>query len=229
MDSPTQEVASNTEPQTPAVPIVPEKNRVNNPLVVVLSVLVFILLLAVGFLGYQNIQLRKQIATIPIVSISPTPSTTPDVTANWERHNFPKMGFSIALPAKWYTHDEILDMSGRGYGSWISYPVDNPSPQGQVVEGLVANIHLAVYEKPDTSLDQDANTRLTQPGHIEPTPQKLESKLDSERSIILKSPEVIQVISDHNGKRFLIQLGTDDPNLVQVFDQILSTFKYSSQ
>lgn len=161
-------------------------------------------------------------------TLAPTPTPTPDPTANWQRHTFPKMGFSLALPPKWYPHEEKSDIGGGGYGSWISYPVDNPSPQAPIVKGLVANIAVSIFER-SNSLDQDATIRLTQPGHIEPLPEKIDSTLDGEKSIILKSPKVIQVIADHNGKRFLLQLGTDDPNLAQVFDQILSTFKFVDQ
>jgi hypothetical protein len=110
----------------------------------------------------------------------------------------------------------------------ILYPVDNPSEQAELVTGVVANVHLATFENPDTTLDQDANTRLNLPRFWDTTPQKLESTLGGERSIIIKTANVTFVLADHKGVRFYLQLGTKDASLNQVFDQILSTFKYSN-
>ncbi|MCX6791437.1 MAG: hypothetical protein NT149_00140 [Candidatus Gottesmanbacteria bacterium] len=207
-----------TQP-TPQTPPQPKKQSG-----VFIGILLFLIGILVGLVIYKTM---PYFGASPTPLVSPTPSAEAgDPTAQWERHIFPKMGFSLALPPKWYPHEEKSDIGGSGYESWISYPVDNPSPQAPMVEGLVANFALSTFVI-SNSLDQDANIRLTQPGHIEPIPEKLNSTLDGEKSIILKSPKVIQVIADHNGKRFLFQLGTDDPSLAQVFDQILSTFKFT--
>jgi hypothetical protein len=99
MNNPTQEVVSNIDPQIHISPVVPETKSVNNLPVIILSVLVFVLFLAVGILGYQNIQLRKQIVAIP--------ATTPDVKADWKTYQhsgcggYQSMPFSVKIPSDW--------------------------------------------------------------------------------------------------------------------------------
>jgi len=195
-----QNITTNTQTPTPQIEPAqkmetaePKKN--SSFLVILLSILLIISVLIAGFFAYQTQNLVKEITKLqviptPITSTEPIPTTDP--TTDWKVHIFSKIGLSIALPEKWYTHKEVLGSPDGGYGSWISYPVDNPSSQSVEVEGLIATLYLFSYENPEKSLDQDATYRLNQPG-AEPGTEKFESELGGEKSINEKeiSPSTI--------------------------------------
>lgn len=75
--------------QTPA--------KINNPLVIILSVF---LLIAVGIAGlfyFQIQKLSKELSKYQ-VQTSPAPTATPDSTADWKTYTNTKMGFELKYP-----------------------------------------------------------------------------------------------------------------------------------
>lgn len=85
---------------TPEPAFEPDKHRQLPWLAVTLS---FLVLSVLGVLGYQNLSLKKQIVSLKTASLSqPTfqisPSPTPDPTANWETYTDSINKFSIKYP-----------------------------------------------------------------------------------------------------------------------------------
>lgn len=93
--NPIQEPVSNPTP-------VSEPKAKDYKLIAVGLVVILILLSSTIYLGYQNYQLRKQIAQIQTsLSPSPTPTATTDPTANWKTYEDKENNFSIDYPSNW--------------------------------------------------------------------------------------------------------------------------------
>jgi len=124
MDSADQEISPNTQPQPQVTPIIPKKILSNNPLVIRLFLLVLILFLVIGFLGYQNFKLQKLLTTVTTNAISsPSPSPTPDLTADWKTYEnkdydfsfrYPDVGYSICLETNFFSIFEEKDLNCDG-------------------------------------------------------------------------------------------------------------------
>lgn len=219
MDSDTQEIAPNIQSQTPVIPVVPEIKPGSNSLIVVLSVLVLILLLAVGSLVYQNFQLQKQLsATTPIVSISPTPSSTPDVTANWKTFTLDKILFKY--PTDWKDPEYIQTSSGQ------SAEIKNNDDTQRIV--ILSGINKG-YTKEGlsgfiNSLIESGAKRLTLDNN-----EAAESKVAYQGSKIT----TVYVTSQDKTSQYSIALQAPeaypDQEMDKLLNQILSTFKSSNQ
>lgn len=80
----------------------------------VVAAVILLLLGAIGYLAYQNYQLKNQSAPEPISSQQPTqvpaqPTTKPDPTANWQTYVNEKYGFEIKYPP-----EAAFDEEGHG-------------------------------------------------------------------------------------------------------------------
>ena len=76
-------------------------NQKGNTLVI--TIISIVVLGVIGFLVYQNIQLKKQVtlpSTTPVVTpvVTSTPAATPDETANWKIYTNTLYGFEIKYP-----------------------------------------------------------------------------------------------------------------------------------
>jgi hypothetical protein len=88
----------------PVTPAPPTPVKPNNWLVTLLIIFVVLLSLgAAGFLAFQNVQLKNQIAQItPTPRTSPRPTTeTGDMTENWETYTNNKNLYSVNIPPGW--------------------------------------------------------------------------------------------------------------------------------
>lgn len=95
---PISPVSEPIQPVHPVQPSQPAKN--NNSLVIILSIL---LLIAVGLAGlfyFQIQRLSKELANYQTRPF-PTPTATPDVTANWKTYTNSEIGFSFKYPQEW--------------------------------------------------------------------------------------------------------------------------------
>ena len=93
MDPTTPSQPLPTSPVTPISPNpVPPKNNLLSVFIVIIPLLA---LCAIGFLAYQNYQLKHQISQFQ-PTITPVP--TPDATANWKLYSL--KNFSIKVPSE---------------------------------------------------------------------------------------------------------------------------------
>lgn len=87
--------AQTNQPQPPPPPVVVHSN---NSLIILFCVLTLILLGSTGFLYYQNLKLQSALSAYQQSQVTPSPSASPDVTANWKTYNDPNKQFSFKYP-----------------------------------------------------------------------------------------------------------------------------------
>lgn len=91
-----------SQPISDLPPVVENKKSKKKILIAGLVILFVLVFGAIGFLVYQNYQLKQQISRIPSppdLPIKPTP--TPDPTADWKIYANEKYGFELKYPWHW--------------------------------------------------------------------------------------------------------------------------------
>ena len=219
------QVAPNTPPAIPPTP----KPSI---LPVVLSFFLCISLAGVGLLAYQNMVLQRQIASLqtqPSTTASPTPQAKPDPalrdTANWKTYINTNNGYSIKYPQiflRLICPDEELTLTNKGVDNRIG-----PIEMSTCARGGRYTLETKTHES------------------IQPEPQETKYYTIEKKNILLGSLQAKQYTYtftnievgpfpiwytiakvDKNGRTFEIYF--DDKNSSQLFDQILSTFKFSA-
>src|SRR5260221_1405311 len=116
-NTPINPIPSTEPPKTPS-----------NPPLIALIILVVILLGATGLLAYQNMQLQKQITKSQVNTYnSPVPSGT-DETANWKTYTNTKHGYSIKYPNDWSFREFSSTKDGAGFYNTASGDVIGNEP-----------------------------------------------------------------------------------------------------
>ena len=191
----------------------------SSPILPILFVLLILLAASTIYLGYQNMQLQKQIKELSMKQITPPSSPTPNSTANWKTYTNANLGFSFHYPGGAYKINE--------YNTLVSIGADQTG-------GLM----FEVEKKPNTIISREFDA----------------DKLTYKEYIDLKLPEPILKNGIVNGyqeqetvfpsaaqgadmRKIYFQQGSDvytvilqpDANDIKdtIFDQILSTFKFS--
>lgn len=102
-----EQIRQNPAVQHPTLPTLPEKAK-TNWLILLIFLILGIVVGIIGLLGYQ-----KYFASKPIVvntpASSPTPSTTPDPTAEWKTYNDPLGQFSFKYPQNYQVEERSND------------------------------------------------------------------------------------------------------------------------
>ena len=196
-----------------------ERRNFLTPLLLIVSLC---LLGLSGWLFYQNQQLKSMLA-IYQTQPSPTPISTPDLTTDWKTYISEKYGFRLKYPSAWRAED-------------IS-----PTNTEAVVEFNFKDIALFVVKilnnynsktnKPYASLDEylGARKELAKDAELNSLPAKYISLAgDGGHTISFK-----EIISFTNNKNKIIDLYYNWPYYDKLesdmtFDQILSTFKFTS-
>lgn len=197
-------------------------------LVTLLSVLLLISCLIAGFFAYQTQRLVAELRmkNEELVIKTPTPVSTPDSTADWKEYSYTKIKFSLKLPQKWYTHPETSTL--YGYDTNISFPVDNPSSQ-DFIDGQLVDLSIGVSNNNSEDLQAIANNRIIMPNSY------LNNKVanitvDNENAIVLdyKSGDGHEIVFKHGDYNYIISFFNPNKNkeLFEIFDQIISTFKF---
>jgi len=199
-----------------------------------------------GYFIYQNTQLRSG-SVNPSSTITnsvtnlPKPSPSFDPTADWKTYTFPKIGVSLKMPDLWFVHPEepFSETMVEGkttnttvYTTFISYPVDNSSPQ--VWEnGQKASITISTGTKTET-LDKRSES-YTERG-FDPLALELRKEIDGQNAIFLLDNKTMLyrvVLIDKGQTSYYISISFPNTKSAQevssVFDQILSTFKFLGQ
>lgn len=218
----------NFKPQTKNVSVEDKKQKRGISLNVILSTLIFLAVAIAAFFYFQNRQLKNLLLEETKKNVekeeSVFPSPTADLTTDWETYRSEWVGFEVKLPDNWYPH-ETSPTSGN-YEVWITYPVDNPSPQSDETGKLVASLAISrkpLGEKPQESLDEAIKSHYTDNGYdVEKT------KVNDRTAIRAVSEDKGQTIVyvDYNDFRYSIQLKAEEVQLIDEFDQILSTFRF---
>ncbi len=225
-----EQVPAVPSPQQQPITEKPKSNRVVGFMVVV----VVLLAGAAGFLGYQNYLLQQKINKM--VQPTPTPTATPDPTANWKTYTSQDYGFELRYPGDWEAK-QATDGAGKPIGQF-SWSAPRPSEK---VEAYT--LMLSVLNTNETTVDAFVQSYLAagNPGKIEyksksditvggVTGFKLEGVFAFD-----KSQDQIYLL--HNSKiyEFILPVKADNPNIANALEnnpiayQILSTFKFTDQ
>lgn len=79
---------------------VPQPPKPKNFLVLIMSILLIVTVAIAGLFYFQIQKFSKELSKYQ-TQPSPTPSATPDETANWKIYANPKEGFSLSYPSDW--------------------------------------------------------------------------------------------------------------------------------
>jgi hypothetical protein len=221
------------------------QQKENSPIATI-SVAIFILLAlgAVAFLYYQNQQLKNMLANYQSQPAnSPTPTATADPTANWKTYTDPSNRFGVKYPSDWVRsknatnknkYTQVVDLAktldSTFYGPdqvhalWIKL-VDNPTNQSleQIIKsgtldknyGTLSTIYNTGANIPPKFTTSTVNGyQIYQPDDNWPSAFGIKTAFI--KNPINNSYAWINIEPYDSGKQ----------ELTNIFDQILSTFKF---
>lgn len=204
------------DPQSPE-PLAPQPRRF--PLLP--SLLVLLLGISSGFLGYQNWQLQKEISSL---SSLPPSSPTLNPTTNWQTYTDKQKSFSFQYPQDWTTDDEQL----LGSRKEIDFIYNRTTV---LALSIIANYNNATG-KPFKSLEEYIGQRITKARNI--TTGNLNGKLITDtgeeghvipyQEAILFSPNNTNILSLYYQAAYY-----ENPQADEILNQILSTFQFLEQ
>lgn len=226
---PNNEIESKEMPaETPVSK--PEVKNKPNQLMPVISVAAFVILAlgAIGFLYYQNQQLKTMLAKYqtPAPQATASPISTPNPTANWKTYTNTVRGYSIQYPGDWTINtskaetkpDNVngaeLDFTKDGYKLTIIWPsaygpsicIFDDQPKGDIPE--MASLCQGNFKE----FSAGTKRRLIKPEVLSDHVQwEIYSK---EKTFFVTVPPT----------RYTAPLKYDD-GTVLIMDNILSTFK----
>lgn len=223
--------------QTPAVPNLEQQPSIEKPKgnrVVALMVIIVVLLLgAVGILGYQNLQLQKQLISL---QPTPSPSATSDPTADWKTYTSQDYGFELRYPTDWEAR-QGKDAEGKPIGqfSW--------SVPASLKKVSAFSLTLSIVNTNESTAEAFVQAYIAAGG-----PGKIEYRAKSEvtiggvtgvklESVFAFDKSQDQIYLLHNGKiyEFILPIRGVNPNITDAVKnnpiayQILSTFKFIDQ
>lgn len=205
------------DPQVPILDQIPnDKSQITNGShnITVISMAVFVLLSlsAVGFLYYQNQQLKKMLANY---QVAPTPTSsatalaTADPTANWKTYTHPTYKYQFKYPSDW---SAVVSQSASA-NTLFGLNADSKSGIGGI----------EVREIPTEP--QNFNS-LTESKIIKQTPVTINgiSGYKTKYSNVVSGTNF--VFRHKDGLIYNIYINSEGQNDLEIFDQILSTFKF---
>ncbi len=203
-------------PETQPTPQ-PEIKPAHSPLTPLLSFFVVILLAISGFLGYQNMQLQKQIASIQSAPL-PTPTQSVNPIANWRTYTNARLGYALQYPNAWQVEENtIYPIPSKPAATFIF------EKQTEFAPGVYIWIQPQVEPKQwitEQLISPDFSQMKTQSVTIGGLPgtkiSGVPGPLEQEWVFVTKSNQSII---------FYASAQTD----MSMFDQILSTFKFLEQ
>lgn len=224
------------EPPSVLKPTEPSKS--NRFLVLTLSLLTLILLASTGYLAYQNMQLKKQIAQ---PSASPSPTSTPDPTANWKTYTNHEYGYSVEYPSDWKVSEakppntpdwpyDILQENQLHEVKFLEEKIDtwpgsfvilvNKNPENFDTKSWASNYFVPLISDPTVNLAEPQ-------GEI-----SINNHTAYKFSVFEFDGYRTEIGLVKNGNIYMFTFTDDtpnDPNLEEhkeIYNQILSTFKF---
>lgn len=218
-ENPVVPVVTPSEPDNLVTP--PNSNKKVSPLVIGMGLLLTILLLIVGLLAYQNSKLQGEMDSLKTanaemesqnnLAAEPTPTATPDPTADWETYTFDDVSFK-------YPPNLTIDKSGMGeYISLLQDPDDSTSS----VYGIDLRVKgpMAGYEEAESywanQLENVEKIQITNGIKMVG-----EGTAESAGEVF-----TVALLKYGEGTISIVTLKTDEESL-NMFDQILSTFEF---
>jgi len=204
------------DPESPPQPIESsvQKPQKRLPLLPALLSVLLLLLASTGFLAYQNMLLTKQIVLLPATpSIAPIPTpisiptTDPQLTAGWKEQNFGTLTFKI--PSTWKSGN-CAYLGVEGIITAFGPPEKDPSKcESNGVFQIIRN------DKPLSVIGRERNKVTILLAGVSAAKIQVENTGGSETKIFF------------NKNNTYYQINFYESAYLKVFDQILSTFKFT--
>lgn len=195
---------------------------------IIFSVLIVITLGLIAFLFFQNQQLKKQSVnqqvTPTIEAPSPTPKTVSsisipaDETAGWKTYINTTYKYSLNYPPTWQIRENVTDiLSSRPPSTYIFEKVEEFAP----------GIYVWVVQK--VELKQWITEQLISPDYEQiKTENIIVAGIPGTKVSGIPGPlEQEWVFLNKNNKTIILYAGVQEEDM-SVFDQILSTFKFTN-
>ena len=183
-----------------------KKKTKKNSFPPILILAIVIVLAGVGYFGYKNLYKL------------PSTSQTKIDTTHWKTYTDPKYNYSFKYPAQWGINPPPI-----GNGILIS---DQQGPNEDQISLEISSTKLSDVAFPGCKqiqqvlLDNVAASRC-----------ELTQEISTERGIVYNPPiisKIVYIETLHNGLYYLISLTFDQTlDKFKIFDQILSTFKFT--
>jgi hypothetical protein len=124
-------------------------------LTILVVAVVLVLLLAIGYLAYQNTQLKKQLSLTlsevegqtPPTPTPTKPSPTPDDTEKWQTHTNEKYGYMVKWPSNWIPIE---------HSSNFDYITEFGAPDGSTIRIMIEDNQGLTLNQYLENLDQES-------------------------------------------------------------------------
>lgn len=193
--------------EVPVVPTTPVAKKF--PLATIFISLILVLCLAIaGYFYWQNTRLKSQLTTQP----TPTPVASTDPTANWKSYVHPTYKYEFKYPPTWSV-------------------VVSKNASANVFFGLTANPMTGVGGVEIREMGGDPQKYHNLNGEDIENQQliTLPSGISGYKSQIVSSPKGNDfVFKNTDGLIYHIFISSAEPQDLEIFDQILSTFKFTT-
>lgn len=190
-------------------------------------ILILILIVGIGIVAASYFAGSKGIfSKLPAISISsPTPSATPDVTANWKTYANSSYSYQIKYPSDWSVINE--DKDKPAFKAIVQLAPNNSTNNlPSVVVAIEQNTFDTVYNGlKEVSERYKGTFKQFTVNNLITNANKAEFITGAGNS-----DYNIQVIFEKNKLAYNIEFlskNPPDPNEIKIFDQILSTFHFT--
>ncbi|MDP3973913.1 MAG: hypothetical protein Q8P92_03710 [Candidatus Daviesbacteria bacterium] len=230
MESIQEQVNTDADIKQDSPPVNPISNQKGNFLLIIGLVVLVLVVGAGGYFLYQK-QVNKPVTTPQTSQVTPSP--IPDETANWKTYSNSSLGFSFSYPM---ILDHLYDQFGFNHpdnpeGNLLLQNFDGSKPrQDQPTDFQMV---VEAYKNSDqVTLDKyvkDPNKVWNQSGVQIFADITLGNEPALKGLAIQKNEKVPTIWVSHKGYVLTIYLETPKSTNASLFDQILSTFKFSDQ
>jgi len=206
-------------------------------------ILIFIAVLTViGIVGYvlgsrKNQTVNQQTITISPTVSQPSPTATPDETANWKTYTNKKYNYSVAYPSTWILREEP-NVS-------FSSPINESTANGTLINGgtivIFVDNNRAFTNKSLTTIDalydfyKNVYSNKSQTDFIVTDRKYITVSGEPALRYIAEAPGLADgtmvgtmVVYKNDIYRIDVNYGKNNKQeVIELFDQILSTFKFT--
>lgn len=202
------------ETVTPDAPVL-QSQPPRSPLVPILALITILSISASAFLYYQSLGLQKQLAQIQSTVSAPTPTPTIDPMANWK--TYAKIDFEFKLPVSWI--EKTNDSSGKDF----IFSSGLPGRSELVISKLTHQEGSKVISDPINyfSFNQTPRERTIKLGTI--NAKEYFGCVGVEGCM-----DMYELIIDTQGQVYVIGFTTYPDQEKELYQTILSTFKFTN-
>jgi len=189
-----------------------------NGFVPLIITLIIAILGVVGYFLYKNYYTKLQVLVVP----SPASLTTSGSTANWKTYINKTKGYSLNYPDDWFVSADDSDQT-----TLANFPTDNPNKDKENLIMYVGKYDETIQNGVDLAIWLKENNHWSSDFYGEPT-KSLQTTVAGNPGMILSysgsSPFYVFIAQSHV---FWAYQAPQSPDFSQIFNQILSTFKFT--